>query len=216
MSQFNTSRRQFVAAVAVGSVGTLAGCLSGGRDPGEQAPGQPLSVPVKGDPDADVTVKTYEDIACPHCATYQTNVFPEIESKYLDPGTIRYEFHDMVLPVDEQVSWEAASAARSVQDRGGESVFWQYLDALFENQEDLNPDLYEQLAADLAVDAGSVREDATEQAYDETVSHYTSEAEDDGISGTPTVVVNGSAVEWGEDEGITFDPVAEAIDAELQ
>lgn len=214
MNRLDISRRRFVAAVAVGSAGALAGCLSNGRDAGEQAPGQPLAAPVKGNPDADVTVRAYEDIACPHCATYQTEVLPQVEDEYLDSGAIRYEFHDTVLPVDKRVSWEAASAARSVQDRGGESAFWEYLDALFENQSSLDPETYEQLAADLSVDEVGVREDATEQAYDETVSHYTSEAEDEGIDSTPTVVVNGSTVEWGGE--IAFGPVADAIDETLQ
>ncbi|WP_336325746.1 DsbA family protein [Halovenus sp. HT40] len=214
MTAFSLTRRQFVTATVTGAAGTLAGCLSNGRDPGEQASGQPLSVPLKGDPEAAVTVKVYEDIACPHCATYQTEILPQIESKYLDSDEIRYEFHDMVLPVDKQVSWEAANAARSVQNRADDSVFFQYLGALFENQGDLSPEMYEQLAAELTVEESGVREDATEQAYDETVSHYTSEAEDEGIDSTPTVVVNGSTVEWGDE--IAFDPVAAAIDDALQ
>lgn len=214
MTAFSLSRRQFVTATVTGAAGTVAGCLSNGRDPGEQASGQPLAVPVKGDHEAAVTVKAYEDIACPHCATYQTEVLPQIESEYLDSDEIRYEFHDMVLPVDKRVSWEAANAARSVQDRADDAAFFEYLGALFENQSDLSPEMYEQLAADLAVEESGVREDATEQAYDETISHYTSEAEDEGIDSTPTVVVNGSTVEWGDE--IAFDPVAAAIDDALE
>ena len=214
MTQYSPSRRQFVTATVTGAVGALAGCLSNGRDPGEQAAGQPLAVPLKGDPEAAVTVKAYEDIACPHCATYQTEVLPQIEAGYLDAGEVRYEFHDMVLPVDKQVSWEAANAARSVQSRADDATFFEYLGALFENQGDLSPEMYEQLAGDLSVDETGVREDATDQAYDETVSHYTTEAEDEGVDSTPTVVVNGSTVEWGDE--IAFDPVAAAIDAELQ
>ena len=214
MTQFPLSRRQFVTATVTGAVGTLAGCLSNGRDPGDQAAGQPLAVPLKGDPEAAVTVEVYEDIACPHCATYQTEVLPQIDAEYLDAGEVRYEFHDMVLPVDKQVSWEAANAARSVQDRADDSTFFEYLGALFENQGDLSPEMYEQLAADLSVDESAVREDATEQAYDETVSHYTSEAEEEGVDSTPTVIVDGSTVEWGDE--IAFDPVAAAIDDALQ
>lgn len=214
MREVHPSRRQFVAVTLAGTAGALAGCLSNGRDPGEQAPGQPLTTPVKGASSADVTVRAYEDIACPHCATYQTEILPQIEAEYLDPGEIRYEFHDLVLPVDNQVSWEAANAARAVQDHGDDSLFWEYLDGLFENQADLRPDMYEELAVDLAVDESGVREDATEQAYDETVTHYTTAAEDEGIDSTPTVVVDGSTVEWGDE--IALDPVAAAIDEALQ
>lgn len=214
MSQFDTSRRRFVTAIAAGAAGALAGCLSNGRGAGEQAPGRPLAVPTKGDPDAAVTAAVYEDVGCPHCATYQTDVLPAVEREYLESGEVRYEFHDLIIPADDRTPWEAASAARSVQDRGDESMFWAYLDGLFENQDDLGPEMYEALAAELELDGTAVREDATEQAYDETVSHDTSEAEDAGVDGTPTVVIDGSVVEWGDE--IAFEPVAEAIDEALQ
>lgn len=207
------SRRQFAASLGVGALTAVAGCLSSPRDPGEQVSGQPLSVPTKGNPDAAVTVTAYEDIGCPHCQTYQTEVAPEIESAYLESDQIRYEFRDMVLPADGKRSWEAASAARAVQDRAGVTAFWSYLDSLFETQSELSPETYETLATDIDVDGGAVRDAAVNQTYDETVSHYTDEASEAGVDSTPTVTVNGSAIEWGDE--IAAEPVLAAIETAL-
>lgn len=208
-----TSRRQFTASLAVGTLTAVSGCLSAPRDPGEQVSGQPLSVPTKGDPAAEVTVTAYEDIGCPHCQTYQTEAFPDIESAYLDSDQIRYEFRDMVLPADGKRSWEAASAARAVQDRAGVVAFWSYLDLLFENQSELGPETYETLANDFDLDGGAARDAAVTQAYDETVSHYTDEASEAGVDSTPTVTVNGRPIEWGDK--IASDPVLDAIEDAL-
>lgn len=207
------SRRQFAASLTAGTLTAVAGCLSSSRDPGEQISGQPLAVPTKGDPDATVTVTAYEDIGCPHCQTYQTEVAPEIESEYIESNRIRYEFRDMVLPADGKRSWEAASAARAVQDRAGVTAFWSSLDALFANQSELGPDTYETLADDIDVGGSAVRDAAVEQAYDETVSHYTDEAGEAGVDSTPTVTVDGSTVEWGDE--IAADPVLDAIEQVL-
>jgi protein-disulfide isomerase len=207
------TRRRFLVGLGTTALTAAAGCLSSPRDPGDQAAGQPLSVPTKGDPEAAVTVTTYEDIGCPHCQTYQTDVYPAVEREYVDPGRIRYEFRDLVLPADGKRSWEAASAARAVQDRAGTDAFWSYLDALFANQSSLGPDTYETVADDMDLDGAAIREAGTNQAYDETVSHYTDEAKESGIDSTPTVTVDGTTVDWGDE--IAADPVLDAIEAAL-
>ncbi|WP_324662215.1 DsbA family protein [Haloarcula sediminis] len=214
------SRRAFIAggvAVATGS----AGCLSGGEDQSETpelgeiaATSTPsgdgrLPSPVAGDPDADVTVAVYEDYACPHCATYSLDVFPQLASEYLEPGTVRYEFHDFPIPVDEAVSWQAANAARAVQAVAGPQAYFEYSEALFGDQSNLGPNRYAALAEEFDIDGETVRQAATEERYSETVSADKQGGQDRGVSGTPTVLVDGSPVEWQE---IAYGPVREAIE----
>lgn len=220
-------RRRDVLAGGVALTALTAGCLSGGSDTqgtvepgtpefgtiaGSETPsaGQSLSVPVAGDPDADVTVSSYEDYACPHCATYSVEVFPQLATAYLEPGTVRYEFRDFPIPVDETVSWQAASAARAVQAAAGPQAFFVYAERLFRNQSDLDPSAYATLTDGLAVDGETVRQAATDRRYDETVRADRQQGLDRGVQGTPMVFVNGDPVEWQE---IAYDPVREAIEA---
>ncbi|WP_277541277.1 DsbA family protein [Haloarcula laminariae] len=217
------SRRTFIAgsvALATGS----AGCLSGGDD-STPTPGigtiaesttpdteGALPSPVAGDPEADVTVAAYEDYACPHCATYSLDVFPQLASEYLEPGRIRYEFHDFPSPVDETVSWQAASAARAVQVEAGSQAYFEYSESLFGDQSNLGPDRYASLAEEVDVDGETVRQAATEERYSETVTADKQGGLDSGVSGTPTVFVNGSQVEWQE---IAYEPLKDAIESAM-
>lgn len=213
------TRRAFVAGGAAFAAG-IAGCLSGGaesKSPNElgtiaesatPGPERPLPVPVAGDPEADVTVAVFEDYACPHCGDYSLDVFPQLASEYLEPGTVRYEFHDFPIPVNETVSWEAANAARAVQAAAGSQAYFEYSEALFANQSSLGPETYATLADDVGVDGPTVREAATGRKYDPTVSGDKQRGVDRGVTGTPTVFVDGTAVSEP-----SYDAISDAIES---
>ena len=215
------TRRAFVAGSVAVAAG-IAGCSSSGEDqstPPElgdiaststPTTGGTLPTPVAGDPDADVTVAVYEDYACPHCGTYSLDVFPQLASEYLRPGTVRYAFHDFPIPVDETASWEAANAARAVQAAAGSQAYFEYSEALFANQSNLGPDTYASLADDVGVDGATVREAATGRKHDETIQTDRQRGRDRGVTGTPTVFVDGSEVQWSE---VAYEPVKDAIES---
>lgn len=220
------SRRAFLAGGIVLTTAS-AGCLGGGGDSGAApTPGtpefgtvaesvtpsddQPLPTPVAGDPEADVTVAAFEDYACPHCGTYSLEVFPQLAADYLRDGAIRYEFHDFPIPVDEAVSWEAASAARAVQANAGPQAYYRYAERLFRHQSVLNPSAYASLTEGLGADGEMVRNAATNRAYDRTVEADKQTGLDRGVQGTPAVFVDGSRVQWQE---ISYDPVRDAIES---
>lgn len=210
----NGPTRRDVLVAGLGLASATAGCLSGSTDD-EQAPASTgsadlLPTPVAGDPDADVTVAVYEDYACPHCRTYSEEVYPQVESTYLSEGAVRYEFHDFPIPVDDAVSWQAASAARAVQDAAGDAAFFTYKSRLFANQGRLGPDVYAELTEDLDVDGATVREAGTSERYRPTLEADRQAALDRGIQGTPTVLVDGDPVQWNE---VAFEPVRDAIEA---
>ncbi|WP_424004574.1 DsbA family protein [Haloarcula salina] len=213
------TRRGFLTA-SLAALGATAGCLGGGSGSNTPtnsgtptptpAPGQPLSTPVAGDPEADVTVAVYEDYACPHCQTYAEQVYPKVRETYISEGTIRYEFHDFPIPVDETVSWQAASAARAVQDEAGDEAFFTYSERLFANQSSLGPDAYAALTDGLSVDGETVRAAATGELYRPTVAKDRQNGIDRGVGGTPAVFVNDDPVEWQE---IAFEPLQSAIES---
>lgn len=215
---FDRRRRRFLAGSAASVSLAVAGCLGGG---GQQETldvptsatgterGDTLPAPVLGDPAAAVTVLVFEDFACPHCRDYALDVAPEVVSEYADPGDIRYEYHDFPIPVDEQVSWDAACAARAVQAVDGDEAFFEYANALFENQSNLGPDTYERLASELGLDGEAIRRSAVERTHRPTVEADRAFAERVGVRGTPTVAVNGAVVRP------TVSAISTAIDDEL-
>ena len=215
-----THRRAFLATGGM-ALATLAGCSGGTESETEEANGgggdEPtdtgtaaadlLSAPVAGDPDAAVTVAVYEDFACPHCATFNEEVYPQIRSEYVESEQIRYEHHDFPIPVEETVSWQAPNAARAVQTTVGDDAFFDYADRLFANQGSLEPNAYAALAEEVDADPSTVKTAAVDREYDATVEADRERGIDAGVRGTPTAFVNGEEVE------ATADALTDAIDA---
>ena len=219
------SRRRTLATVGIGAVGCLAGCAGGsggsgadGTDEGEATPtGERLAPPVKGDPDAPVTLAVFEDYACPHCADYNTDGVPELEAAYVDPGEIRYEHRDLPIPVVDPGSFQAANAAREVQSRNGDGEFWTYAAALFERSGDIAaeaPTLFGTIADEQGHDGEAVREAAVDRTHEETVQGDRQEAADLGVGATPSFVLNGEIVTSGFGPE-TVEEVSAAVDKAL-
>lgn len=202
-------RREFLGGLSLTAVTAAAGCL-GGSGPSDATASTPdLPPPVLGDVEADVTVAVYEDFSCPHCATYNAEVFPQLQETYIDPGTIRYEHHDFPIPVDDW-SWPVASAGRAVQDREGPTSFFAYAKRLFENAGLYSMDLVANLAEEVGADPEAVRTAADEETYRAVVEADREAGIDRGVDATPTVFVNEEPVNTPG-----FTTIRAAIEAEL-
>ena len=91
------------------------------------APG-PLPDIIVGKPDAPYTIVEYASMTCPHCADFQTEVFPQIKTKYIDTGKARYMLRE--FPLDN-----LAAAAFMLARCAGDDRYYPMVDALFETQE---------------------------------------------------------------------------------
>jgi len=221
------TRRHVLSGVAIGTV-ALAGCAGGdengtengnssneseqsgefdGADGGVAADAPELddaSVPVLGDPDAPVTLAVYEDFLCPHCRTYNEELFPDIATEYIDPDRIRYEHRNFPV-VHEQHSLEAASAAREVFEAYGNEAFWAYKSRLFDRQDEVRAnvtDLCGEIAEEMGLDGDAIQTAATERAHDDDTERDQSRGQERGIRATPTFVVDGNPVPTQRDDTI--------------
>ena len=235
------TRRQLLLAAAVGTA-TLAGCLSGdsgddtegsggentddqnanestsggddtdgGGD--ESAETTASSVPVRGDPEAAVTLEVYEDLGCPACRNYVQNGLPELEAGYIETEQIRYEHRDFVVTGTDAA--QAASAARETLARHGTDAFWAFVDAVFANQGRLNserPALFGELAADLDLDADAIETAGAERTHQSVVERDKARGLDAGVRATPSFVVDGELVDPG-DAGSMSEVVAAVSDS---
>ncbi len=223
------SRRGALRVVGMATVGALAGCAG---DPGASGDGESdeedsdasgtpaeerLPAPARGDPAADVTLAVFEDYACPHCADYNIEGFPELDERYVAPGEIRYEHRDLPIPVADPGSFQAANAARAVQDRHGDGAFWSYAKALFERSGAIPgeaPGLFGTIADEQGHDADEIREAAVGRIYERTVQGDREEAVELGVEATPAFVLNGEIVASGFGSG-TVEEVSTALDEAL-
>ncbi|WP_435124880.1 thioredoxin domain-containing protein [Halobaculum sp. D14] len=194
-----TSRRAYLAAVG-GATASLTGCLGLGGDGSSYSCSgsdpdtvEELPQPTMGNPDADVVVKAWEDFSCPHCRTFSLQVLPKLKSEYADPGTILFEHHDWPIPVREW-AWEAASAARSVQDAADDAAFFDFAHQLFENQDSYSTDLLGSAAEAVDLEPCTVIQDGTSGTYRPVVEADKQRGTEAGVQGTPWVLVNGEYV----------------------
>ena len=51
---------------------------------------------VLGAPDADLVIIEYASFACPHCASFQTDIWPMVRSEFVDTGLVRYSVRPML------------------------------------------------------------------------------------------------------------------------
>jgi len=191
------------------------GAGDGDSDDGETTA---ATVPVRGDPEAAVTLEVYEDLGCPACRSYVENGLPELEAGYIDEGRIRYEHRD--FPVTGPAAEQAASAAREVLARHGNDAFWEFVSAVFTNQGRLQsnpPDVLGELAGNLGFDADAVATAGQERSHQSVVDRDFTRGEELGVEATPSFVVDGQLVDTGGARTIedVVDAVIDTLDTAL-
>jgi aldose sugar dehydrogenase len=89
--------------------------------------------PVLGSPEAPVIVVDFSDFQCPRCARYVKSTEPEIKKEYVETGKIALIFKHFPRLGEDSLS--AALASECANEQG---KFWEYHDALFQNQQGEN------------------------------------------------------------------------------
>jgi len=89
---------------------------------------KPGALPDKsmGKDDAPVTMVEYASMTCPHCAHFNDTTFPELKSKYIDTGKVRYILRE--FPFDPR-----AEAGFMLARCSGDNYF-PMVDVLFKQQ----------------------------------------------------------------------------------
>lgn len=166
------------------------------------------------DTGSPVEVIVYEDFQCPYCQALEEASGDFLEDT-MEAGDITVEYR-VVSFLDKasanEYSSRAASAALCVFDEAGAGTFYEFHEELFENQPaegSAGPE-DEQLAT-YASDAGAdVEKCITEQAMSDQVAESTDLMAKEGVTGTPTVFVDGEQVELDSETAVE-DAVKAAI-----
>lgn len=159
--------------------------------------------PVRGNPQAKVTVINFDDLECPYCARMHQTLFPSTMARYKD--NVRFIYKDD--PLTELHPWAMhASVDANCLAAQSSDVYWAYVDYLHShgqeiNGEDRNPTksfaaldrIARQQATLGKLDAAKL--DACLAKQDETqVRASAKEADSLGIEGTPALFVDGERI----------------------
>lgn len=168
---------------------------------------------VIGDAKAPITVVEFFSQTCSHCAAFHTEVFPQLNDKYIRKGLVRLVLRDFQR---NKVDLAASVVGRCM----GRDKFITFTDSLLEQQatwmgrpdQDIRQGLKDMaLGAGMTADAFEscmTKEAEAKRLLDATVKAKT----DYCIDGTPTLLINGKKV--GEMPSI--EEFLGLIDAELK
>jgi len=97
--------------------------------------------PVKGNPDATITIVEFSDFQCPFCKRFHETTLPLIQENYIDTGKVKFVYRD--FPIQSLHPNGAVPAAVASECADEQGMFWEYHDKLFQNQKN-----WERLATD--------------------------------------------------------------------
>ena len=147
-----------------------------------------------GDENAPVTLIEYASFTCPYCASFHVNQFKELKADFIDTGKVRFIYRDVFF--DKFGLW-ASMVARC----GGPERFFGIVDMIYEDQREWIGDGTDAGVADRLRKIGKVA-GLTEEELDACltdrenaqalVAVYQENSEADGISSTPTLLINGT------------------------
>lgn len=180
-------------------------------------PGAPLPEAVGytiGKPDAPVRVIEFADFECPACAQFFTLTEPDVRTRLVDAGIIRYTFMDYPLPM-HQNTWPASNAAACANEQG---KFWEMHDALFNSQDQWNgfatsrpKGKFQELARSIGLDVGKWEDCFDTQRYLANIQSHEREAGRQGASQTPTFIIGSRRVPGS----ISYDKFKAYVDTAL-
>lgn len=162
---------------------------------------------VLGDPDARVELIEYGDLQCPVCKVFAEEVLSPVIENQVRAGAVKVSFRN--FPIIGEQSWPAGTAALAA---GSQGRGWNFVELFYRNQgiEDSGYADDEFLTA-IAKAAGVEdlskwnRERNSERLADE-VQRTGMQAEDLGVTGTPTIAVKGPNVDGTEVLGAPSSP----------
>ena len=148
---------------------------------------------VLGDPEAAVEIIEYASFTCPHCRTFHETVFKDIKKDYIDTGKVRFVYREVYF--DRFGLW-AGMMARCA----GPVRYFGIVDLIYENQNvwaraSTPAETAEELKK-IGRQAGMTDEtlDACMQDPEQAellLAWWEQNAASDGISSTPSFVING-------------------------
>ncbi len=140
--------------------------------------------PVRGQDDAKVSVVVFTDFQCPFCARLEDRL-RDLQTLYPDKVKVLYKANPLPMHANGRLAAKAAAAAQA------QGKFWPMHDAMFAHQTALDRAGLESYAAAAGLDMDRFHKDMDDAATSARVSGDAKDGEALGVTGTPTLFVNG-------------------------
>ncbi|MBK8252545.1 MAG: thioredoxin domain-containing protein [Polyangiaceae bacterium] len=146
--------------------------------------------PVRGNPDAPVTVVVWSDYECPACG----HAVPKIEKLLHDRKNDVRLVHKLYPLKSHTHSRPAARAALAAKKQG---KYWEMEALLFAHQSALEDADLEKYANEIQLDMGKFKRDFADPKADAIIDRDRAEGDKHGLTGTPFILINGREIDLG-------------------
>ena len=172
-----------------------------------------------GDPNAPVTIDIFEDFQCSACKHFTESIEPLIIEYFVDTGQARLVFHNYPF-LDGDGAFNGGNsdqAANAVMCASEQNRFWDMQAVIFanlagESSGNFSDQAMKAMAEAIDLDTTAFNECFDSNKFQEQIQADFDLGSDWGVSGTPSVFVNGEKV--GQPGKIpTFQEIAVAVDA---
>ena len=159
--------------------------------------------PVRGNPAAKVTIINFDDLECPYCAQMHEELFPQIADRY--KNLVKFVYKDYPLVEIHPWAMHAAVDANCLASQNGDA-YWNYVDYVHAHRDEINgtsKDVKQSTAMldKLAQDQGQSAkldlvklEQCIAKQDDAAVRASMKQGDAVGVSGTPTIFINGERI----------------------
>lgn len=149
-----------------------------------------------GKPDAPVTLTVLSDFSCPMCTSWGTETLTKLQ-QYVDDGTLKIQWHNMVIFADQYQSDVAAKGAIAAMKQ---DKLWDFVRAAYASAPEGEHPTYDenkviQIAQSVGItDLGRFKSDMNAPETEAIISEETDSAHSVGVNGTPFFVLGDSTI----------------------
>jgi len=159
--------------------------------------------PMRGTQDAKVTIVNFDDLECPYCARMHTQLFPATLDRY--KGLVKFYYKDYPLVEIHPWALHAAVDADCLADQSGDA-YWRFVDYVHSHGDEVSGTAHDVPQALKTLDRLAHEEgvrskvdvtklDACVAKQDDSVVRASMKLGDSlGITGTPTLFINGERI----------------------
>jgi protein-disulfide isomerase len=159
--------------------------------------------PVRGSPDAKVTIVNFDDLECPYCARMHAQLFPGTEDHY--KGLVKFIYKDYPLVEIHPWAMHASVDSGCLAEQNGEA-FWKFVDYVHAHGDEVSGTSHDVQQAGKTLDKLAHEEgvrsklDLTKldaciaKQDDSTVRASMKQGDSLGVNGTPTLFINGERI----------------------
>ena len=180
--------RKLAGAAALGVMLVLAACSGNDAAPieGDMALGAPEG--------AKVTVVEYASVTCSGCAAWNEQVWPQFKAKYVDTNKVRFVFREFPTPPQD-----VAVAGFLLARCAGEDQYFHVIDQIMRALPELHSgtparDILLRTAREAGLSDTQFQTCVADPAGVAAMEKRIKAAQDAGVTGTPTFMINGETV----------------------